>query len=313
MSLRIAIQMDPIASINPAGDTTLLLGAEAQARGHPLFYYTPDKLSLEDGNVIAHLAPISLRLQSDDYYTLGQAEYMSLTEMDVILMRNDPPFDMGYLSATYMLEQLPKTVHVLNHPTSVRNHPEKLLPFAFPEFIPATLISRDASAITSFIETHGGAVLKPLFGHGGNAIFRIDAQKNNLASLLELFEKLGHEPLVVQRYLPEVATEERRILLIDGEVAGTIGRIPTEGEIRSNFRVGGSAKVVELTETQRRCATHVGAHLKKIGIYFAGLDMIGDHLIEINITSPTGMRQITDLTKDRPATFFWERLENSLS
>ncbi|MBV8938554.1 MAG: glutathione synthase [Alphaproteobacteria bacterium] len=304
-----AIQMDPIASINPRNDSTLILMLEAQARGHALYYYTPKDLHMRDGAPAAHACPITVRPDATDYYTLGEARTLPLSEVDCVLMRQDPPFDLAYITATHILERASPRTRVFNDPGAVRNHPEKLFPLAFPKFLPPTLISADPDAIRAFHAEQGEVVLKPLYGHGGRAVFRIARDRANLEALLELMFTHAKEPVVAQRFLPEVNTQERRIILIDGNICGAFGRTPASGDIRSNMRVGGTPVPAELTPRQRKIAQEVGAACREKGLLLAGLDVIGDWLTEINLTSPTGLRQLKTLYGLAPEKDFWDAAE----
>ncbi len=287
--------MDPLESLKPQTDSTLLLGLEAQARGYELYYYTPDKLSWRDGAITAVAQHITLHPDPAHYYDLGEALTLDLKTMDVVLLRQDPPFDMAYISTTYILEQLhPKTL-VVNHPTSVRNHAEKLFPMLFRQFTPPTLVSADVREIEHFRSDHKDIVIKPLYGFGGHSVLRLKPDDDNFHALMEMLFAESKEPWVVQKFLPEVKTGDRRIILIDGEIGGIMGRIPAEHEIRANFRVGGTAVKAELTPRQREICEALGPLLKEKGLIFAGLDVIGDWLTEINITSPTGLAPMNRL------------------
>lgn len=290
----------------------MLIGREAQRRGHTLYTYTPDRLSLSMRGLTARGHRLTLREELTDFFTLGTEETLALAEMDVVLLRQDPPFDMAYITSTYLLEQLPPTTHVFNHPAHVRNEPEKLMPLHFSRFMPPTLISAELTAIESFRSEHGDVVVKPLYGNGGKAVFLLRKEDSNLPALLELHKAFSKEPLMVQRFLPEVISEDRRIILIDGRVAGAMGRIPASGEIRANFRVGGSPAAVTLTPKQLEICEAVGPVLREKNLLFAGLDVIGDHLTEINITSPTGMVQMNALYGLSLEVEFWDALEKKL-
>ena len=311
MTLNIAIQMDPLDSINPRTDSTLLLGLEAQARGHALWYYTPDKLSWREGSITAQAQRVTFYSDLTHYYDVGEASTLDLTTMDVVLLRQDPPFNMGYISTTYILERLlPKTL-VVNHPTSVRDLPEKLFPALLPQFTPPTLITADIKEIESFRAEHKDIVIKPLYGHGGNGVARIQKHDENFHALVEMLVA-GKEPIVVQPFLPEVKTGDRRIILVDGEFAGVIGRIPAEGEIRANFRLGGTAAKAEMTKRQKEICEALAPELKKRGLIFAGIDVIGDWLTEVNITSPTGLTAINTMYGVKLETRIWDAIEGKL-
>lgn len=312
MSLVIAVQMDPIESINPRTDSTLLLMLEAQQRGYTLFYYTPNDIAWDCGQVFATVYPITVQENSQEYYTLGQARRLPLAETSVVLMRQDPPFNMHYIAACHLLERLPPGTRVVNNPQAVRDRPEKLFPLDFARFMPPTLITAHADDIRAFHQAQKEIVLKPLFGHGGRAVFRIGRDGQNIEPLLEMLLPPHAEPLVAQAFLPEVSTGDRRVILIDGEVVGTFGRIPAEGDIRANMRVGGTPASAELSPRQREICEAVGPVLREQGIVLAGLDLIGDWLTEINITSPTGLRALKKLYGLQPETMFWDAVEQSL-
>ncbi len=310
MKLRVAIQMDLIDSINYHSDSTLMLGIEAVNRGHEVFYYTPDKLTYSDGKITARAHPAKF-FDGDLYYKLDDEFILNLNSVDVVLLRQDPPFDMTYLTTTYLLEQL-RGVLVVNNPASVRNHPEKLFPTLLREFMPPTLISADIDAIKSFYKEHKDIVLKPLYGYGGRAVMRLKDGDSNFYALTELLFAARKEPIIVQRFLPEVKSEDRRIILIDGEIAGAIGRIPDEGDIRANMRVGGVPVKVELTSKQKEICEALKQPLKDEGLIFVGLDVIGDWLTEINITSPTGLRAVKNLTGKNIAIDIWNAIESKI-
>ncbi|MFW0777852.1 MAG: glutathione synthase [Rickettsiales bacterium] len=312
MALNVAFQMDPVESLNPAGDSTLVLGIEATKRGHKLWYYTPDKLSMCDGQIVARGFPVKFYDDATNYYELGDEEVIDLRDMDVVWLRQDPPFDMTYLTTTYILEQLSDDVLVVNDPASVRNLPEKLFPTLLSQYMPPTLVSADPAAIDHFRQQHHDIIIKPLYGYGGRSIFRIKQDDDNLHALLEHFFASSKEPLVVQRFVPEIADGDRRIILVDDKVAGCMGRMPAEGEIRANLRVGASAAKRELTAEQKALCDVLGPELKKYGLVFTGLDMIGDYLIEINITSPTGLVQMNELYGLSIESDIWDAVEARL-
>ena len=313
MTLKVAIQMDPIHGINPKGDSTLAIGVEAQSRGHELFYYTPDKLTYHNGKITAAGHAIALHNNPEHYYDLGDALTLDLSDMDVVLLRQDPPFNMTYLTTTYILEMLPPNVLVVNDPASVRNHPEKLFPTLLRQFMPETLISADVNEIQHFYRMHKDIIIKPLYGHGGRSILHFKMGDDNLHTVLEMHFSASKEPLMVQRFLPEVKSDDIRVILMDGKVCGALGRIPAEDEIRANMRVGGSPVKTELTKKQREVCDVLGPMLKGKGLLFAGLDMIGDYLTEVNITSPTGLKQIHQLYGTKPEADLWEAIENRCS
>lgn len=313
MPLSIALQMDPIASIDISGDTSFALALEAQARGHTLWYYTPKNLSLNNGNVEAVGQTLTLRDKAGDHFTVGTPERRDLDSFDVILMRQDPPFDMAYITLTHLLEMLPPSTMVVNNPAEVRNAPEKLLVTMFTELMPPTLISRDTEAIKAFRDLHKDIIVKPLFGNGGAGVFRLSPGDQNLSSLLEMFLGVSREPVMVQRYLPEVRQGDKRVILVDGEPVGAINRVPSAGEARSNLHVGGTAEAAGLTARDREICAIIGPELRKRGLLFVGIDVIGDYLTEINVTSPTGIREIQRLTGTNIATLTWDAIEHKKS
>ena len=309
MPLAVAIQMDPIGSIDITGDTSFGLMLEAQSRGHSLWYYTPDKLSLNEGRIEAVGQSLVLRDVVGDHATVGEAERRALSDFDVILMRQDPPFDMAYITATHLLEMLPASTMVVNNPAEVRNAPEKLLVTMFPELMPPTLISRDPDAIKRFREAHSDIIVKPLFGNGGAGVFRLAPSDQNLNSLLEMFFTTSREPVMVQAYLPAVRQGDKRIILVDGKPVGAVNRVPGEGEARSNLHVGGSAVATDLTDRDLEICERIGPELRRRGLLFVGIDVIGDYLTEINVTSPTGIREIARLSGIDIAGLTWDAIE----
>ncbi len=309
MALSVAAQMDPIDKINIAADSTFALLLEARARGHRLHYYTPDKLSLHDGRVLAEAAPIEVRDVEGDHFTLGEAARHDLSGMDVVLLRQDPPFDVPYITSTHLLEQLQPKVLVVNDPAGVRNAPEKLFVMNFPNLMPPTLITRSKPAIEAFLDEHGEAVMKPLHGHGGAAVFKISRQDRNFGSLFDLFAASFREPWVIQRFLPQVMQGDKRVILVDGEPLAALNRVPAENDIRANLARGGSAELAELTLREREICAIVGPELKRRGLLFAGIDVIDGYLTEINVTSPTGIRAIKRLGGPDLATTIWDAIE----
>jgi glutathione synthase len=311
MPLRVAVQMDPIASINPRGDSTFALMLEAQARGHELAYYTPDTLALRDNVVTATLAPVTvIDKDKGEHFELGAFARASLADFDVLLMRQDPPFDMNYTTLTYFLERLEPGVLVVNPPEAVRNSPEKILVTEFPELMPPTLVTRDRTMIHAFRKEHGNIIVKPLYGNGGAGVFFIQEGDHNLNSLIELFEQAFPEPFMVQKYLPDVRKGDKRIILVDGEPVAGLNRIPAEGEARSNMHVGGRPELSELTAREREICAAIGPRLKQLGMIFVGIDVIGDYLTEINVTSPTGIREIKRFGGPDIAVLIWDAIEN---
>ena len=312
MPLNVAIQMDPVDTLDISGDTTFALSLEAQARGHHLWYYTPDRLSYEQGHLSAVGQTLTLFDDQNHFFETGPAEQRDLAEMDVILMRQDPPFDMAYITATHLLEMLPKGTWVVNNPAEVRNAPEKLLVTQFSDLMPPTLISRDPAAISAFRDQHKDIIIKPLFGNGGAGVFRLQPGDQNLNSLLEMFFGQNREPVMVQTYLSEVRQGDKRIILIDGEAVGAINRVPQEGEARSNLHVGGTAQTIEISARDQQICERLGPELRRRGLVFVGIDVIGDYLTEINVTSPTGIREIERFTGTSCAAAFWDVVEQQL-
>lgn len=309
MALSVAIQMDPPATLNPKGDTTLLLAAEAQARGHALYYYHPSSLSLHHPKITAKAFPFAVHEGADAFFSLGEELVLSLNDMDVILMRQDPPFDMHYITACHFLELLPKRIKVANNPYYVRNLPEKIFPYELAEFMPSTIITRNEKEILSFLLEHGDSVLKPLYGYGGKSVFLLKKGDANIAALLEFLLNQSNEPVIVQKYLPEVKTGDCRMIFVHGMLSGVFARVPAEDAIRSNLRVGGTAKPHTMSKRQQQLADTLGPLLKERGLMIAGVDMIGDYLTEINITSPTGLRALKTLYGTFPEKEFWDGIE----
>ena len=309
MALTVAIQMDPIEKIDIGGDSTFALALEGQGRGHNLLYYGPRDLSFRDGKVTAHVRPLSVRAVRGDHFALGEPFVYDLSAADVVLMRQDPPFDMAYITATHILERIhPKTL-VVNDPRHVRNAPEKLFVTEFAEFIPPTLITSDLREIRSFRDEHKDIILKPLFGNGGSGVFRVRPDDENFNSLLEMFSQRSREPVIAQRYLPEVRKGDKRIILIDGKAVGVINRVPAEGEARSNMHVGGVAMKDTLSRRDRELCEIIGPELAKRGLLFVGIDVIGDYLTEINVTSPTGLQQIDRFDGVSLEAQIWDAIE----
>jgi glutathione synthase len=312
MSLAVAIQMDPIETINIDADSTFALALEAQRRGHTLHHYLPRQLTLTDGRLTARARPLEVRRERGRHFTLGAPETLALAQMDVILMRQDPPFDMAYITATHLLEHVRDEVLVINDPVSVRNAPEKLFATHFPGLMPPTLITSDRDAIMEFRREHGEIILKPLFGNGGAGVFRLGPADENLNALLELFTQIYREPIIVQRYLPEIRQGDKRIILVDGEAAGGVLRVPPAGETRANLHVGGTAVKTVLTAREHEICAAIGPTLKEQGLVFVGIDVIGDYLTEINVTSPTGIQEINRLDGVALETKVWDAIENRL-
>jgi glutathione synthase len=309
MKLNVAVQMDPIARINIRGDSTFALLLEAQKRGHSLSYYTPDKLSQNGEELVAPVQILSVRDEESNHFSLGEPRREALSVFDVILLRQDPPFDLAYITSTHLLEALqPKTL-VVNDPAGVRNAPEKLFVMNFPKLMPPTLISRDLDEINAFRDTHGAVVMKPLHGHGGAAVFRVMPQDMNFGSLFDMFSVTFKEPWVTQRFLPEVKHGDKRIILVDGEFAGAVNRVPAADDLRSNMVRGGAAKATDLTEREREICSALGPALRERGLLFVGIDVIDGYLTEINVTSPTGIRAVARLGGPDIAAMIWDAVE----
>lgn len=309
MALNVAIQMDPIASVNIDADTTFRIAEEAQLRGHTLFYYTPDRLLYREGRVLARGWPLTVRRERGNHFTLGEEQEVDLEDYDVVWLRQDPPFDMGYITTTYLLERIhPKTL-VVNDPFWVRNSPEKLFVLNFPDLTPPTLIARDLATIRAFKAQHGDVILKPLYGNGGAGVFRLDPSDRNLASLHELFTGINREPLIVQKYVPAVVKGDKRIILVNGEPVGAINRVPATGETRSNMHVGGRPEKVDLTPRDLEICAAIGPALREKGQILVGIDVIGDWLTEINVTSPTGIQEMERFDGTNVAARIWEVIE----
>jgi glutathione synthase len=295
MSLAIGIQMDPIEGINIDADSTFVLALEAQARGHALYHYLPRDLSLRHGRLYARARKLEVRRVKGDHFTLGPPQALDLATLDVVLMRQDPPFDMAYITATHLLEHIHPQTLVVNDPAHVRNAPEKLFVTHFPELMPPTLITSDRAEVMVFRDEHKDIIVKPLFGNGGAGVFHIGPDDENLNALLELFTQLYREPIIVQRYVPSVRAGDKRIILIDGHAMGAVNRVPPKGEARSNLHVGGKATKTRLSPRDKEICAAIGPALRQRGLVFVGIDVIGDYLTEINVTSPTGIQEINRL------------------
>lgn len=309
MALKVAVQMDHISTVSIAGDTSFALSLEAQRRGHKLFHYTPDRLSMEGGKIYARLEAMEVRDVQGDHYTLGEEVRTDLSEMDVILLRQDPPFDMNYITTTHLLERIHPQTLVVNDPAWVRNSPEKIFVTEFPDLMPETLITKDPSEVDAFRKQHGDIIVKPLYGNGGAGIFHLHEADRNLSSLLEMFEQMFREPYIVQRYLKDVRKGDKRIILIDGEPVGAINRVPAEHDARSNMHAGGRAEPTELTAREREICARIGPSLKERGFILVGIDVIGDYMTEINVTSPTGVREVKRFGGADIAALFWDAVE----
>jgi glutathione synthase len=309
MILNVAVQMDPIERINIRGDSTFALLLEAQARGHKLGYYTPDRMAMVQGEVFATAQPLKVQDKPGDHFTLGDGKRVPLLSFDVILMRQDPPFDLNYITATHLLERIHPRTLVINDPVSVRNAPEKMFVTEFPQLMPPTLLTRDLAEIKAFRAQHSDIVMKPLYGHGGGAVFRLTKDDLNFGSLYDLFSTNFREPWVIQKFLPEVKDGDKRIVLVDGEFAGAVNRVPAADDLRSNMVRGGSPKETELSPRERDICKTIGPALRERGLLFVGIDVIGGWLTEINVTSPTGIRAIKNLGGPDVAALIWDKIE----
>jgi glutathione synthase len=309
MHLKIAVQMDPIERINIRGDSTFALLLEAQARGHALAYYTPDRLALTAGHLFATVQALKVRDQVGDHVTLGEPRRAELAGFDVVLLRQDPPFDLAYVTTTHLLERIMPRTLVVNDPAQVRNAPEKLFVMEFPDLMPPTLITRDLAEIKAFRAEHGDIVMKPLYGKGGEAVFRLAPQDLNFGSLYDLFAVTFREAWVVQKFLPAVRAGDKRIILVNGEFAGAVNRVPAADDLRSNLVRGGAAKATDLTQRERDICARIGPSLRERGLLFVGIDVIDGFLTEINVTSPTGIRAIKALGGPDVAAMIWDKIE----
>ncbi len=310
MALNVAVQMDPVERINIRGDSTFALLLEAQKRGHALSYFTPDRLAQHGDRVFATARPLTVRDKEGDHFTLGDARRTELTAFDVILLRQDPPFDMAYITTTHMLERVhPKTL-VVNDPAHVRNAPEKIFVLEFPDLMPPTLVTRDLAEIKAFREEHGDIVMKPLYGNGGAAVFRLTRDDLNFGSLYDLFATTFREQWMIQKFLPAVKDGDKRIILVDGEFAGAVNRVPAADDLRSNMVRGGAAKQTDLTAREREICARLGPALRERGLIFVGIDVIDGFLTEINVTSPTGLRAIRNLGGPDIAAIIWNCIES---
>jgi glutathione synthase len=309
MSLAVAIQMDPIEGVDIDADSTFALALEGQARGHGLFHYLPKHLSFKHGRVVARARPLKVKRERGAHARLGAFEEVDLAAMDVVLMRQDPPFDMAYITATHILEHIHPATLVVNDPVSVRNAPEKLFVTHFPELMPPTVITSAMDEIKAFREEHEDIIVKPLFGNGGAGVFHLRPGDENLGSLVEMFTQISREPLIVQRYLPEIRQGDKRVILVDGRGAGAILRVPQAGEARSNLHVGGKAMKVAMSKRDHEICEAIGPTLKEKGLVFVGIDVIGDWLTEINVTSPTGIQEASRFDGTNLAGELWDAIE----
>ena len=318
MSLTVAIQMDPMESININTDSSYMMALEAQARGHRLYHYLPHAMAYEDGNVIALAHPMRVwRPESgnkaDGYFAFGDAETLDIASTDVVLMRQDPPFDMAYITATHLLDLVKHQTLVVNDPGSVRNAPEKLFATLFPGLLPPTLITRDPAMIKAFRHKHRDIIVKPIFGNGGAGVFHVTPEDENLGSLIEMFHAASREPVICQKYLPDIKKGDKRIILIEGEPVGAVSRMPEAGEARANFHAGGSARKTTLTARELEICRTIAPALRAQGLLFVGIDVIGDYLTEINVTSPTGIQEINALDGIRIEAMMWDAIEQRLA
>ncbi|MEE3626154.1 glutathione synthase [Nitrospirillum sp. BR 11752] len=309
MSLSVAIQMDPMHSINIDTDSTFMMALEAQRRGHTLYHYLPQDLAFRHSRLVATARPLQVRRERGNHHTFGPAETLDLASVDIVLMRQDPPFDMAYITATHLLEHVHPRTLVVNDPASVRNAPEKLFVTHFPDLMPPTLITSAKDEVLAFRREYKDIIVKPLFGNGGSGVFHVKPDDENLGALLETFTQLYREPIIVQKYLPEIRQGDKRILLVDGEPVGAVSRLPQEGEARANFHAGGSAAKTDLTQREREICAAIGGVLRDKGLVFVGIDVIGDYLTEINVTSPTGIQEINRLNGSAIESTLWDAIE----
>jgi glutathione synthase len=311
--MKIAFQMDPIERVDIDADSSFRIAEEAQARGHDNWVYTPDQLTYREGRVLALARRVSLRRVRGDHVSFGPAEEIDLAQMDVVWLRQDPPFDMGYITTTHLLEMIADRTLVVNDPFWVRNSPEKLLVLNFPDLTPPTMIARDLAQLRSFKDVHGDVILKPLYGNGGAGVFRLDPNDRNLTSLHELFTGMSREPLIVQKFLPAVSAGDKRVILVDGEPVGAINRVPAAGETRSNMHVGGRPEKIALSARDREICAAIGPLLRERGQVFVGIDVIGDWLTEINVTSPTGIQELERFDGTNVAALIWDAIDRRVA
>jgi glutathione synthase len=309
MGLKVAVQMDPLESVNIDADSTFRIMEEGQARGHTLFYYTPDRLAYAAGRVTARGWPVEVRREKGRHFSRGDETEIDLGEWDVVWLRQDPPFDMGYITTTHILERIHPATLVVNDPFWVRNFPEKLLVLQFPDLTPPTTIARDIRTLKAFKDQHGDVILKPLYGNGGAGVFRLDPNDRNFAALWELFAGISREPLIVQKFLPDVARGDKRVILVDGKAVGAINRVPAVGETRSNMHVGGRPEKIAMDDRDREICARIGPLLRDKGQIFVGIDVIGGWLTEINVTSPTGIQELERFDAINVAGRIWEAIE----
>lgn len=311
--MKVAIQMDPIGPIDIDADSTFRIAEEAQARGAELFYYTPGRLAFDEGLVTAHGWPLTVRREKGNHFTLGEEQTIDLATCDVVWLRQDPPFDMGYITTTHLLEAIGGKTLVVNDPFWVRNYPEKLLVLQFQDLTPPTTVARDLDTIRAFRERHGDMILKPLYGNGGAGVFRLTSDDRNLASLHELFIGINNEPLIAQKFVPDVSNGDKRVILVDGEPIGAINRVPAAGETRSNMHVGGRPEKIGLTARDREICARIGPLLREKGQVFVGIDVIGDYLTEINVTSPTGLQELERFDGINATGAIWDAIDARLA
>ena len=309
MPLRVAMQMDPIGAVNIDADSSFRIALEAQERGHELFHYTPDRLAFQEGRVTARGWPMTVRRVKGDHVTLGDEVEVDLADYDVVWLRQDPPFDMGYITTTHLLDMLHPRTLVVNDPFWVRNSPEKLLVLQFPDLTPPTAIARDLATLRAFRARHGDIILKPLYGNGGAGVFKLTTDDGNLASLFEMFTGMNREPLIVQKFLPDVRQGDKRVILVDGQPVGAINRVPATGETRSNMHVGGRPEPTSLTKRDLEICARIGPVLRDKGQVFVGIDVIGEWLTEINVTSPTGIQELERFDGINAAALIWDAIE----
>lgn len=309
MSLKVAIQMDPIELVDIDADSTFRIAEEAQTRGHDLFYYNPSKLILDNGVVNAKGCKLKVMREQGNHFELGREQLVNLNDFDVVWLRQDPPFDMGYITYTHILDRLGPDTLVVNDPFWVRNYPEKLLVLDFPDLTPPTVIARDINVLREFKNKHQDIIIKPLYGNGGAGVFRLGPDDKNISSLHELFSGINNEPLIAQKFLPDVSKGDKRVILVDGTPVGAINRVPAQGETRSNMHVGGRPEKIELSERDLEICAKIGPLLKEKGQIFVGIDVIGHWLTEINVTSPTGIQELERFNNENIAGLIWDSIE----
>jgi glutathione synthase len=309
MPLNIAFQMDPIQAVDINADSSFRLAEEAQARGHNLFYYSPDMLAYEEGEITVRGQSLRVQREQGNHAILGDMEHRNLRDFDVVWLRQDPPFDMGYITSTHLLDRVHPDTLVVNDPTWVRNYPEKLLVLDFPDLTPPTTIARDLETLKAFKDKHGTVILKPLYGNGGAGVFKLTEEDRNISSLHEMFSGINNEPLIVQKFLPDVSNGDKRVILVDGEPVGAINRVPAAGETRSNMHVGGRPEKIDLSPRDIEICERIGPLLREKGQIFVGIDVIGDYLTEINVTSPTGIQEMERFNGVNIAEKIWTAIE----